>query len=224
MIRACGRAAGPAAARTRARIRETTMSMEAEVTRNVLMYFVLPLWLFAGFADYLCHRASSIATTAGPRNRSSTCSCSRRWASRSRRPWGPRGERSRHPRHDHLLGAARGDCGVGCILRPRQAGDHSHRAVGAQLPGRASPLEPRAGRRTELGQFLALFGFGTATPRFEIVWREPPLPWGYVLSVITAVMLLEVLPYLEELVRGLIANGGRLVPRPAVRAVRPERS
>jgi hypothetical protein len=73
-------------------------------------------------------------------------------------------------------------------------------------------------------QFLALFGFGTATPRFEIVWREPPLPWGYVLSVITAVMLLEVLPYLEELVRGLIANGGRLVPRPAVRAVRPERS
>jgi hypothetical protein len=43
------------------------MSMEAEVTRNVLMYFVLPLWLFAGFADYLCHRASSIATTAGPK-------------------------------------------------------------------------------------------------------------------------------------------------------------
>jgi sterol desaturase/sphingolipid hydroxylase (fatty acid hydroxylase superfamily) len=73
-------------------------------------------------------------------------------------------------------------------------------------------------------QFLALFGFGTATPRFDIVWREPPLPWGYVLSVITAVMLLEVLPYLEELARGLIANGGCLVPRPAVRAVRPERS
>jgi hypothetical protein len=29
--------------------------MEAEVTRNVLMYFILPLWLAAGFADYLCH-------------------------------------------------------------------------------------------------------------------------------------------------------------------------
>ena len=39
--------------------------MEAEVTRNVLMYFVLPLWLLAGFADWLCHRASHIATTAG---------------------------------------------------------------------------------------------------------------------------------------------------------------
>src|SRR3979490_1225383 len=43
------------------------MSAEADVTRLVLMYFVLPLWLVAGFADWLCHRASSIATTAGPK-------------------------------------------------------------------------------------------------------------------------------------------------------------
>src|SRR6266704_144347 len=43
------------------------MSIEAEVTRSVLMYFVLPLWLLAGFADYLCHRASRIATTSGPK-------------------------------------------------------------------------------------------------------------------------------------------------------------
>jgi len=39
------------------------MMTEAEVTRSVLMYFILPLWLVAGFADYLCHRASHIATT-----------------------------------------------------------------------------------------------------------------------------------------------------------------
>jgi hypothetical protein len=43
------------------------MSMEAEATRNVLMYFILPLWLCAGFADWLCHRASHIATTSGPK-------------------------------------------------------------------------------------------------------------------------------------------------------------
>jgi len=41
------------------------MAAEAEVTRTVLMYFVLPLWLVAGFGDYLCHRASHIATTSG---------------------------------------------------------------------------------------------------------------------------------------------------------------
>src|SRR2546430_17694212 len=43
------------------------MSTEADVLRSVLMYFVLTLWLVAGFADYLCHRASRIATTSGPK-------------------------------------------------------------------------------------------------------------------------------------------------------------
>ena len=31
----------------------------------ILMYFILPLWLLAGFADWLCHRASHIETTSG---------------------------------------------------------------------------------------------------------------------------------------------------------------
>jgi hypothetical protein len=39
----------------------------SELTIAVLMYFVLPVWLAAGFADYLCHRASNIATTSGPK-------------------------------------------------------------------------------------------------------------------------------------------------------------
>ncbi|WP_233213823.1 hypothetical protein [Pollutimonas nitritireducens] len=33
----------------------------------ILMYFVVPLWLAAGFADWLCHRASHIETTSGPK-------------------------------------------------------------------------------------------------------------------------------------------------------------
>ena len=28
----------------------------------LLMYFVLPIWLMAGFSDWLCHRASHIET------------------------------------------------------------------------------------------------------------------------------------------------------------------
>src|SRR4030095_6228088 len=39
----------------------------SQLTIAVLMYFVLPVWLAAGFADYLCHRASNIATTSGPK-------------------------------------------------------------------------------------------------------------------------------------------------------------
>jgi hypothetical protein len=38
----------------------------AEVTRNFLMGFVLPLWLTAGvFADWACHRATNIEITTG---------------------------------------------------------------------------------------------------------------------------------------------------------------
>jgi hypothetical protein len=40
---------------------------EADVIRSMLMYFILPLWLCAGFADWLCHRASHIAITSGPK-------------------------------------------------------------------------------------------------------------------------------------------------------------
>ena len=31
----------------------------------VLMYLILPLWIAAGFADWLCHRRTNIAETAG---------------------------------------------------------------------------------------------------------------------------------------------------------------
>src|SRR5437868_13159393 len=33
----------------------------------ILLYFVPPLWLSAGIADYLCHRASRIELTSGYR-------------------------------------------------------------------------------------------------------------------------------------------------------------
>src|SRR5436190_8579762 len=55
-------------------------------------------------------------------------------------------------------------------------------------------------------QFLALFGAGAEAPRFELIWKEPPLPWDYVLPIIAATLLFEVLPYFEELVRGLRAR------------------
>ncbi len=38
-----------------------------DVAVNVLMYFVLPLWLLAGFAYYLCHRAAHIENSTEPK-------------------------------------------------------------------------------------------------------------------------------------------------------------
>jgi hypothetical protein len=34
---------------------------------NLLVYIVLPLWVLAGFADYLCHRASDMEHATGAR-------------------------------------------------------------------------------------------------------------------------------------------------------------
>jgi hypothetical protein len=54
-------------------------------------------------------------------------------------------------------------------------------------------------------QLLALFGLGTAPARFSIVWKSQPLPLVYIVTVLVAALLFELLPYLEELCRGLIA-------------------
>jgi hypothetical protein len=37
----------------------------AEFVQSALMYGVVPVWLAAGFADYLCHRAAGIERTSG---------------------------------------------------------------------------------------------------------------------------------------------------------------
>lgn len=43
-----------------------------DVTRRFLMNVVMPVWLAAGIADWVCHRATSIETTTGPKNRRCT--------------------------------------------------------------------------------------------------------------------------------------------------------
>jgi hypothetical protein len=41
------------------------MSVPASLLLNYLLYFLFPLWLVAGFADYLCHRRTAIERTSG---------------------------------------------------------------------------------------------------------------------------------------------------------------
>jgi hypothetical protein len=54
-----------------------------------------------------------------------------------------------------------------------------------------------------------MWGFGTEPARFELVSKELPLPWTYILSVLAAVLALEVIPYVEELIRGLRITKGK---------------
>ena len=53
-------------------------AMLNDPTVIILMYLILPLWLAAGFADWLCHRASHIETTTGAKDLCFIYSCSRR--------------------------------------------------------------------------------------------------------------------------------------------------
>jgi hypothetical protein len=61
-------------------------------------------------------------------------------------------------------------------------------------------------------QFLALFGLGDEPAHFDLARKVQPLPLAYIITILTVIVLFESLPYMEELGRGLIANGGRLVP------------
>ena len=60
------------------------------------------------------------------------------------------------------------------------------------------------------GQFLALFGLGTETARFDFTLKQPPLPFWYHAAVLLGTVLLVVLPYADELRRGLRVTRGRL--------------
>jgi hypothetical protein len=187
-------------------------TMHDDIAVAVLMYFVLPLWLAAGFADYLCHRAAHIERTSGAKESLI-----------------------------HLLMFAEMAVPVLAAIFLRINAlviavmivafvlheltvfwDLSYAAQMRQV----TPLEQHVHSFLELlplmgltmiavlhwGQFLALFGLGDEPARFDIALKPEPLPWPYVAAVLTAVLLFEVLPYLEELVRGLRRNKGRLAP------------
>jgi hypothetical protein len=56
------------------------------------------------------------------------------------------------------------------------------------------------------GQFLALFGLSSEAPRFDLVLKSEPLPAVYIVTALGCVLLFELLPYGEELFRGLRAR------------------
>jgi hypothetical protein len=185
----------------------------ADVTQLVLMYFVLPLWLAAGFADYLCHRASNIATTSG--------------AKESVLHFLQFGEMA-----VPILAAIFLEINalilalmIVCFLLHEATAlwDVSYASQTREI----TPIEQHVHSFLEMlplmglvlvavlhwGQFLALFGLGSESARFTLALKPDPLPWTYVVSVLVAVVVFEILPYAEELIRGLRANDGAFTPK-----------
>jgi hypothetical protein len=51
------------------------------------------------------------------------------------------------------------------------------------------------------GQFLGLLGIGAESTGLDLTWKAPPLPAGYVVTLLTVILLFELLPYVEEFIR-----------------------
>lgn len=187
--------------------------MQPDIAQKALMYFVLPLWLVAGFADYLCHRMSNIATTAGAKESLI-----------------------------HLLMFVEIGVPMlaaiffeinALVIAIMIVAFLVHEATAlwdvsyATEVREVTPIEQHVHSFLEIlplmglvivailhwPQFLALFGLGTEPASFNLRLKSPPLPWTYVATVLGCVFLFEFLPYIEELIRGLRANRGALTPR-----------
>ncbi|TPL46496.1 diguanylate cyclase [Mesorhizobium sp. B2-4-6] len=183
----------------------------------ILMYFVLPVWLIAGFADWLCHRATHIESTTGAKESLI-----------------------------HLLMFAEVGIPLlaamflevnALVIAVMIVTFFLHEATAlwdvryATTARTVSPIEQHVHSFLEMiplmglvivvalhwGQFLALFGAGTEKARFDLTWKEQQLPVIYIAVVMIVIVLFELLPYVEEFFRGLRANSGRLVPDKARR-------
>jgi hypothetical protein len=183
----------------------------------ILMYFVLPVWLIAGFADWLCHRATHIESTTGAKESLI-----------------------------HLLMFAEVGIPLlaamflevnALVIAAMIVAFFVHEATAmwdvryATTARTVSPIEQHVHSFLEMiplmglvivvalhwSQFLALFGAGSETARFDLTWKHQQLPVAYIAVVMIVIVLFELLPYLEEFFRGLRANSGRLVPAKARR-------
>jgi hypothetical protein len=189
----------------------------------ILLYGVIPLWLGAGFADWCCHRASHIETTAGAKE-------SLIHLLMFLEVGAP------------LLAGIFLEINAGTIVL-MAAMFFLHEATAlwdvtyATTARRVTPFEQHVHSFLELmpllaiacilvthwGQALALFGAGTEHARFTVELKATPLPAAYTVTLFSAIFFLEIVPYMEELVRGLRANGGAWVPATPSRGNAPPR-
>ena len=172
-----------------------------EVLRGMLMYFVLPLWLAAGFADYLCHRSNHIEKTSGWKESVLHLAQFAEMAI-------------------PVLAALFLEITSSVILlmliflilhQATTIWDVRYASATRDI----SPTEQHVHSVLEMlpltglllvialywPAFAALFGHGT--PDFSFRLKQSPLPITYVGTMLALTAMLEVLPYLEELLRGL---------------------
>ena len=184
----------------------------AQVTRDFLMFFVVPLWIASGVADYLCHRATEIEHTTGSY------------------------ESLLHLAMLLEMGvptlAALFLEITSPVLALMVASFVLHEATAlwdvsyATRHRNVTPLEQHVHSFLEMlplmalsfiavlhwPEAMAMVGMGDRPADWSLRLKEDPLPTGYVVATLAAVALFNGLPYLEELWQDIRANGPRLRP------------
>lgn len=182
------------------------------LTRRFLLYYIVPLWLVAGIADWICHRATDIEHTTG--------------AKESLLHLLMLSEASIPVLAGFFLEVTAPVAGLMiagfCLHEVTALWDVSYAVTRRNV----TPIEQHVHSFLEMvplmgvsfvavlhwPQFKALIGQGNEPADLSIRAKGEPLPPGYVPAALGSMSLFEVLPYLEELIRSLRANNGRLVP------------
>jgi hypothetical protein len=193
----------------------------ASFSQVFVLAVLLPAWLVLGLMDWQTHREANIATTSGP------------WESAM-----------------HLLLAAEAgaavlpamfleiNAGVMIWMILCYAAHEITTTIDIRFAYPRRMLGPREQRIhdyltaiplacllivlfTHAGQLLAVFGFGTETAQFMPRWKEQPLPTWYLATWLVACVLMNTVPYAEELWRGIAAQR-RVVSSPLPWAEGPQ--
>ncbi|NYE62051.1 hypothetical protein FHW58_003258 [Duganella sp. 1224] len=185
------------------------------MSEQYLMYFIVPLWLAAGVADWIMHRRAGIEHNSGPKESMI-----------------------------HLLMLAEMGLPVlaalflqvnALVLLFMIVAFFVHEATAmwdvsyAVTRRVVTPLEQHIHSFLEMlplmavsmvallhwPQFTALLGMGPETADFSLRWKASPLPRQYVVWLMVAIVLFELLPYGEEFLRTLRGRWQRKVRRAA---------
>ncbi len=175
--------------------------MPLDPAKAILLYVVVPVWILAGIADWLCHRASDIEHTSGTKESLL-----------------------------HLLQFGQVGAGllaalflelnalvililiVLFVVHEATAIWDVRYAVSTRV---VAPAEQHVHSALEMlpltailmictlhwPQALALLGLGDEPARFTLAWKHDALPPVYLTIVLAAAFALGFLPYVEELIR-----------------------
>jgi hypothetical protein len=178
--------------------RVTAPDATAAVLQALLLYAVLPLWMLAGFGDWLCHRVQRIEHTTG------TKESLLHLALIAELGIGVAAVLLLHVNAAVLLIA------LGCCIAHEfttwwdlaYASSIRRIPVPEQWVHSVQLAIPWVGLFTlaviHRDQALAIVGSGPAAPDWALRWKEPPLPAPLVAAAFAGAALVVVMPFLQE--------------------------